>query len=218
MLIEYRESLQALEPTLKFVTSTKAQGAVPGWWIDLVSKSDADERVAYALSYWKVVAEKYLPLSLETLIERMFDVAIVEVDGLFYLLYGVGRSANEAIFYLGGNPENLVGRSPADLGWKSMPEGMEDFYTNLHDGFFEFGQYRMGPLSVSMMPKIANEVGVFSSGSGAYVSVDPATAHDFDVADEDRNKAKLHLHWAEPELIDFWTVIDQWLQIGLAES
>ncbi len=215
MLVKYRNVLAELEPTLKFVTISEIQGKVSSWWLESLSQPAADERVAQTLALWRLIAEEYLPLTVNELIERVFDVAAVSVDGHYYLLYGVARNAFEASFYLGGDSNRLSGRSPADLGWESMPDGMKNFYCALHDGFFEFGQYRLGPLPVRMMPKVNDGIAVFSSGSGAYIALDPTIAGSHDKDIETRNLAVLQLHSAEPETVEFWPVIDQWTQLGL---
>ncbi len=223
ILADWETELQQHLPGLTFVSPLSADLAaatnggverarladldeeIPQWWVEACSSEDPDQRKAVIMARWELVTAERLPRSYAQILGRLYDVALVEIDQRYALLYGI-LCSDSLTFYVGGNPFDEVGRAPQDVPWMRLPDGLREFYTLLHDGFTEFSTGRMGLVSVRQATALSGRVCLFTNGSDGYLTIDT----------EDPNLAHLVLPGMDDEVHPFWDLLDQWMSLGIS--
>ncbi|MCM1179625.1 MAG: hypothetical protein NC347_05160 [Clostridium sp.] len=110
--------------------------------------------------------------------------------------------------------------------WTDFPATVQNFYQNVHDGFYDYASGSMGLYAKSDILCLGDEewgiiegmedsldiqlesaFGFFGSGMGVYVVMDASNCKDSDATLWYTTKLP-HYH------IPFWDIVDEWMVIG----
>ena len=221
-----------IRPVLLMATPADVDPALP-WpppWTALLQEPQQDRSLALH-SYWGDVAAR-MP-SIATLIEKLSHpvVGLVEKDGAVSLLYPFTTGGTDINFYRGHPPLTEV--PPAYQGlWHRMPLEWRAFYLHIHDGWTFLPGNSMGPLPVddwaflsedrfdidditaARMPvDISKVLTVFHNGAGDYLCLDFSSPSGLATG-----LIWWHEDPANPEVVDFWPLLDAWIGIFLEQA
>lgn len=142
------------------------------------------------------------------------------------MIYNIaGSQTGRDFYYADNNPIFSEKYISAELknDWLNTDEGLANFYTKLHNGFWDFTSKSMGLDASWSIEKISdydwyyideinfdisNLVNFFSNGMGEYIVVDIKKGTTDSV-----------FLWSKRSLpeggLNFWNVVDEWIVIGL---
>lgn len=194
---------------------------VPRWWHDCAAK-DQTLRANFIMSLWDQFGNE-LPSTLNTLMDQLQDCVPVVFLGRCHLLYVLKRELGIS-YYVGGNP---IGANPSQRvsdSWAKISERLKKFY-QFHNGWVNFVSRSLGlankediyfldQLEWGILDEIgdpecdlANLMSFFENGMGSCVAVSIKPADSGDVLWFKDKRPKLN--------VDFWGVVDAWIEIGI---
>ena len=190
------------------------KGIVPREWISLVNEKSPEKRINIAISLWERVVGNELSLVINSLKTNLRDINLLKVGNKYYLLYVIQSPVGEEIYYIGGNPYNV------HLDECGLASTVKPFYTNLHDGFYDYCFKAMGLIESNKIENLKELVdhnshndnlkdylGYFSNGMGDYLAID-------------NNSNNAYLYFKDGESaknVGFWDVVDEWLNMAINE-
>lgn len=150
-------------------------------------------------------------------LEKCVIGTVLAVGDSVYLMY-VYREEGEIYFYVGGRP--LAANHTENARFKSLPAHLQDFYTQLHDGFGFYIGFAMGPSRFEDFVEIdelcdeeevhyPGVLAIFSSGTGDYLCIN-----------EDSACADAIIWWHEDPSnplrgVKLWNMMDAWMCVFL---
>lgn len=199
---------------------------IPSSWKRLLNVNNISDRINMVMQMWNRVVGKCLSNTILYLQRNLKNVELITYRGKYSLLYSVASTNGEILYYEGGNPLNYQLTSELEKYWKKLPDTVQNFYKNLHDGFNYYASGSMGLYSKcdilylgdedweimegmedSLKIQLESAFGFFGNGMGVYVVIDALNCKDDDAT-----------LWYTSKLprynIKFWDVIDEWIVIG----
>ncbi|HAY44576.1 MAG TPA: SMI1/KNR4 family protein [Micrococcaceae bacterium] len=202
---------------------------VPNEWIDLLSSTGDGKLV-----------DLWGPLLIRLPSVRSFFAKNLRAPAIFskssddsVLLYPYTVDGGEDLNFFIGNPPlgDLAAENETQL-WRALPDDLQYFYRNIHNGWTFFPTNSMGPLPIGdfgllsefdlepedlrkMTVSPQQILRVFHNGSGDYLCLD--------LANSQGDGATAGILWShenagELERVDFWGVMDAWIGIFLEEA
>jgi hypothetical protein len=196
---------------------------VPQEW-HIFTKASAKESVKYAASIWSKHFSQEFSVLLEAFQKCLISVHLIENDKSFALLYVFKNPKGEYINYIGHVPLLKYEVSATIKGFP-WPRKFLDFYTHIHNGWYEVESHAMGlmtveeifPLSqmewgildnISIDYSLDKVLAVFSNSAGGYL------CWNFDT---DEPSGLVWWDDEEPDSADFWDILDEWCAMGINE-
>jgi hypothetical protein len=226
--VKLRGELQ-LASSMLTPAEAAADPSVPVQWQRFIDEQ-AQGRMLALLTEWSDVAAEWPSVQdfLRTMLKRLY--LLREQDGTLSLLYLYTVGGNDLNVYRGRAPITEVPERLRPI-WNRVPATFRDFYTQLHDGWTFLPANSMGPLPVedwaflsddkfdiddatarALPIDISKTVAVFHNGAGDYLCLNCAG----------NGEATGVIWWhedpANPEPVDFWGVLDAWVDIFLEEA
>ena len=196
---------------------------VPTEWQPLIRLSDK-EKVKYVISLWEKYYLEEFSVLLGVFQKRLKTVHIIESDNKIALLYTFKNPKGEYLYYVGHAP-SLSWQLPEvseNLPW---PAKFLEFYRNIHNGWYEVESHALGLLpqdeffglsekewgvldEISIDFSLDKALAVFSNGAGGYLCWNFNTAEPSGLVWWDDE---------EPDMADFWDILDEWSAMGIEE-
>jgi hypothetical protein len=181
--------------------------------------------------YWRSMAARVPNIAafLKRNLQKLF--VLEEQRGGLSLLYAYTVGGDDLNFYQGRPP---LGEPPAQFKavWERIPAELRHFYLRIHNGWTFVPADSMGPLPVQdwrylsddgfdidddvadgLPMDISKTLAVFHNGAGDYLCLDFSAP-----SGEATGVIWWHDNPEQPEVVDFWAVLDAWLGIFLEEA
>ena len=185
------------------------------------------------INLWKKVIGHNMNNTISHLEENLVRVEIiksVEVAGIkeeYSVLYTIKSLSGKIKYYEGRFPERKFDNIELNKKWELVPEKIKKFYEEVHNGFYYYASVSMGlvplenvilfedyewgildELEEPLQINLDYTFGFFENGMGGYVAID--------LENSDNDKGVLWFHDDQPDYnINFWDVVDEWINIGL---
>lgn len=197
------------------ILSSSDSISVPKQWHFILNEEDKNLRKDFIVNYWNPF-DLFLPKTIRILEQYLDDVFLIlhkEQVKMVYLFF----IDNEYITYVGNPPktENTL---------TILPEKLLDFYTHIHDGWFESisGGVGLIPMEeiqfldesewgltdeILQLVDLSKTYYVFHNGGNGFLCINI----------EDTENPKSLVWWTNdrPKLgIEFWSFLDSWIEIG----
>lgn len=201
---------------------------LPLSWTEMLT-GEPLHRTEALKSYWQPVAKR-LSAIIEFIEKMVHCVAILaEESGEISLIYVHSTSESKVHFYQGFLPLEILVSSEMPL-WDRLPNDLQEFYRNAHNGWTYLVDNAMGPLpigdlelltekldldedEISSMPISPDMVlPVFHNGSGDFLCLDLSKSKG---DGWDAGILWWHEKPTEPDAADFWAVMNSWIEIFL---
>lgn len=199
---------------------------IPDSWKRLFNFDRTEDRIRALLPMWRGAVGQCLSNTIQYLQRNLRNIELITYRGKYSLLYSVASPNGEILYYEGGNPLNAQLPSELEKYWAKLPETVQKFYNNLHDGFNYYASGSMGLYSKSdilclgdeewgiiesmeepLKIQLESSFGFFGNGMGAYVVIDALKCQ----AD---NAALWYTSQLPRYDINFWDIVDEWIVIG----
>lgn len=210
--------------------------AVPDAWVEMLRQQDAGTQSW--LAPWQAY-QKLLPGVYEFLHQKVRGICVLLEDQKPpSLLYVYSRGEND-YFYRGYPALDRASLEDRRDVWRKLPPHLQNFYSQLHNGWVFLVDDSLGPLPVQDIKFLSDYewdaepedleklpfqldqvIMVFSNGGGDYLALD--LSHGAEAA-EDYALSWWHEEPLEPHLnFNFWELMDAWIcgqveDIDLAE-
>lgn len=204
---------------------------LPEKWAQIVADSGKGQSV---LELWGPLLKR-LPKVQSFFENNLRQPAVLNEDsGDVLLLYPYTvEDGDDLNFYRGHLPlEDAVSADEMPL-WRLLPDDLQYFYQHVHNGWTFFPANSMGPLPIGDFEMLTEKLDLHESELAA-MPVDPAQvlqvfhngAGDYlclDLSKSEGDGSEAGILWwhekpAEPEVVDFWAVMDSWIGIFLEEA
>ncbi|EIT83734.1 hypothetical protein A374_18980 [Fictibacillus macauensis ZFHKF-1] len=202
---------------------------VPNMWYELFQEENVHKRVESTLSIWKEQVGEELRNTISYLEEHLEEVDLLDIDGIYSILYTIKTDNGEIRYYQGGNPKDDFNHEELERNWVEIPETIRKFYQTVHNGFYFYASHSMGlvpledvtffnedewsiieELEEPLQLNLQTTFGFFKSGMGGYVAVD-----------YENNKSDHAILWwtyKQPIYnVNFWDIVDEWTVIGFED-
>ncbi|OAB35021.1 superoxide dismutase [Paenibacillus glacialis] len=205
---------------------------IPDIWRDIFSENNAKNRIQKVLENWRKYSGRELSITISYLYENLENIELLEIEGRhstrYSILYTIKKPNNEICYYEGRNPKEKFHNDELEQNWSMFPESIQQFYENVHNGFYYYASVSMGLLPFEFIPflgdddfdwSIINDLkeplqidlntsfGFFSNGMGSYIAIDYNNCSDVNAT-----------FWSaktQPKYnINFWDHVDEWIVIG----
>ena len=200
--------------------------AIPSIWHEIFKEHDRNKRIKTVLEIWRIYVGKELSNTISYLEEHLFNVELMENNGMYSMLYTLETSDGEIAYYEAGNPMDTFHNKVLEDSWDRIPNSVRKFYEKVHNGFYYYASGSMGlvpfecvtyfdddewgiieELEEPLQIDLKTTFGFFKSGAGGYVAIDYNNCQ--------YDKATLWFTNDQPEYnVDFWNVVDEWIVIG----
>lgn len=225
---KFEKLLKEYNGNIKFIQCNEIENYslyISKKWIDIFKEDNMNKRIEKTLNIWKNVIFKELNETIKYMENHLIDVSLITYDKKYYVLYTMNNDENN-IFYVGGNLNIDFGKNTfIENNWGKIPKKLVDFYTNIHNGFYDF-IYNFGLLEISDIVyfydhedywiedleeyekhldiNIQLTFGLFYNGNGDYVAVDISKSED------------IGFEWYHDDVeysdkIKFWGRVDEWM-------
>ncbi|MCT4509936.1 MAG: SMI1/KNR4 family protein [Tepidibacter sp.] len=199
---------------------------IPNIWRNLFKENDIKSRINIILAIWKNHSGVELSNTISYLCDKLENIEMIKINNRYSILYTIKNSIGNILYYEGRNPNEKFNNEILEESWKEIPDGIRNFYQNVHNGFYYYSSVSMGlvPLeSVTylddyewgIIEELKEEIqldlkttfGFFSNGMGTYVAIDYKNCTN--------DNATLWSAKKKPTYnINFWDVVDEWIVIG----
>ena len=198
---------------------------IPLYWKNALMGSDEEFTKKIILDEWKKYCNKELSNTIAYLEKYLKSVVLISIDEKYSLIYTISSyQSGEDLFYEGNNPIQAEKTMSAELksDWIDIDQSLQNFYTKVHNGFYDYTSKSMGLDSTDNVESIldydweyldqididmSHLFSFFSNGMGQYVVLDTKKSVS--------NGAYL---WSNKNLprgnLNFWDIIDEWIVIG----
>lgn len=190
--------------------------SVPKSWHFLLKEDSKVLRKYIILDYWKSFSI-LLPKTMRLFKENLDDVFVISHYNQVKMVY-LFLIDDDYIVYIGNYPSS-------DTKIDFLPEKLCKFYMHIHNGWFEAISGGLGLLPIEKIQfldesewglpreilqsiELSKTYYVFHNGGGGFLCINT----------EDVANPKSLVWWTndQPKLcIDFWTLLDSWIEIGL---
>ncbi len=200
-------------------------GVIPICWKNALCENDIRTKCNKIISIWEKILPEELSITITYLKENLKDVDLIKIGERYYLLYVIISVDEEILYYVGGNPKdsNCIPNMQKKI---NLPKTVGAFYTELHNGFYDYCSKAMGLVEIENVSCLAeDEWGIlddlesplqidmdttysfFETGTGGYVAIDLLI-----------NRTVVWFADDQPEYdVEFWDVVDEWITIGMEE-
>ena len=158
--------------------------------------------------------------------EFLKNIEIMRIGEQYSVLYTIINQDNEIEYYQGNNPYEKRNNKKLDEFFKNAPSSIQNFYTNVHNGFYYYpskgmglspyndviclGDYEWGIIDEieedNLKLNLETSFGFFNNSMGTYVIIDFS---------QNINNSILWSAKDEPDYeLNFWDVVDEWMVIG----
>ncbi|TQV71512.1 hypothetical protein FLL45_20385 [Aliikangiella marina] len=228
------EYLQKFEPDLVLLSTETLTDddtkLLPQSWLDLLSLQQR-QRVDRVIQQWDFLVSKLFETHFY-LLQNLEEVHLAKSRRGLTMLYKIKTKNGESFYYEGRLPATDEDKASNQNGYAILPEQLQQFYTNVHNGWYYFSSRSMGflPLenifnlasedwgildSIGKQPlSLENTYAIFNSGMGGYLCIER------DLTQPVADKVHSHLWFSKkaPNLnVEFWPVLDTWMCIGFEE-
>jgi len=199
---------------------------IPSIWYEIFKEHDSNKRIKMVLEIWRTYVGKELRNTISYLEEHLFNVELIENNGMYSMLYILETSDGEIVYYEAGNPMDTFHNKVLEVSWDRIPISVRKFYEKVHNGFYYYASGAMGlvpfecvtyfdddewgiieELEENLQIDLKTTFGFFKSGAGGYVAIDYNNCK--------YDKATLWFANNQPKYnVDFWDVVDEWIVIG----
>ncbi|OYD60893.1 hypothetical protein [Rhodococcus sp. OK302] len=124
---------------------------LPDHWLHTLA-GDRAGRVAEVLKRWNHFGRPIMSDTYKTITASLADVALLTSKGEWFLLYRMTAADGDDMYYLGGRPVTENDDVPAV--WQHFPASLTQFYTHLHNGWYDIAGRTVGPLPLRDMFRI----------------------------------------------------------------
>ncbi len=198
---------------------------IPSWWKSALSSSN---KIKEVISEWNKFND-VLPQTVAYISKNLKMVELMEHEKGYALLYGI-ECEGELYYFEGRNPLNSQPSEIIEGKVDALPERLKAFYREFHNGWFYVADESGGPYPLEtifflsdyewgILDDIKNveinlnaTVAIFGNGGGGYLclSADSNYAEDNAIVWWDDEPPDLSQH--------FWSVLDEWMYVGLSEG
>lgn len=211
--------VEIIEETSKILTAD-----IPQFWKKIFLSDDFKERKSILLTEWKKFVSVELSNTISYLDEYLLRLDLIFYNGEYSILYTISSYDNkDVLLYEGKKPVSVdeLRKKFGDL-FVLLDSSIVNFYTNIHNGFYDYRSKSMGldpvkniePVSLYEWEYIKQIdfnlealFTFFSNGMGDYIVLD--------IDSKLENGAYL---WSKMDLpergLNFWNYIDEWTVIG----
>lgn len=218
--------LRRFDRGIRLIQPQEASQPIPQSWQQIFAIGDPVRRVRGALSLWEQVASDTMPRTLGFMQERCVDVRLCESGKRTAMLYCWVNDVGRNCYYAGGNPLDIKRDTRFINLWRTLPEGLFDFYARLHNGFYYFPSESNGPAPLAQIfwlsqlqwgildqleepveINLETSLALFSNGGGGYI------AYDYE-------RHLTATWWADDQPTyhsSFWQLMDVWTSLSMAE-
>lgn len=227
-MIDFLNSYTLGAGQVKLVKNIKEieEAEIPLYWKNALKSSDKELAKKIILDEWKKYCGNELRNTIAYLEQYLKEIHLISLAGEFSLIYNIAGSVTGWDFYYAGNNPMFSEKYIANElknDWLNIDKGLTNFYTKLHNGFWNFTSKSMGLDASWNIEKIedydweyideldfdiSNLVNFFSNGMGEYI-----------VVDIKKGLTSCAYLWSKSSLpngdINFWDIIDEWIVIGL---
>ncbi|SHM03362.1 SMI1/KNR4 family protein [Hymenobacter psychrotolerans] len=196
---------------------------VPAEWQPLIGRSDK-EKVKHITSLW----DKYYHTEFSALLgifqKRLNTVHLIELENKPALLYIFKNPQGEYLHYVGHAPL-LSGQLPATTENLPWPAKFLEFYKTIHNGWYEVESHALGLFPIDEFFWLSEQewgvldeieidfsldkvLAVFSNSAGGYLCWNFNTTEPSGLVWWDDE---------EPDMADFWDILDEWSAMGIEE-
>lgn len=200
---------------------------IPDLWKKLLLMKKKSEKLNAVVQMWQNSVGDLLKKTISYMEEHLIDVELITYRDSYSLLYSIASFGDKVLYYEGGNSDEFLVLDELRRKWNAVPETIQNFYDNLHDGFFSYasgsiGLYRadniiylneynwpvIEELDLELQINMETSFSFFGLEKGAYIAV------DLDDCEEDR--AVLWFFDKEPTYgVNFWEMVDEWLTAAM---
>lgn len=192
-------------------------------WQPLIGLSEK-AKVKHIISLWQKYYREEFSVLLGVFKNRLKNVHLLELDGKPALLYIFKNSKKESLHYVGYAPLPSW-QLPAVAEKLPWPAKLLEFYKNIHNGWYEVESHALGLLpldeffwlsekewgildEISIDFSLDKVLAVFSNAAGGYLCWNFNT-----------NEPSGLVWWddEEPDVADFWDILDEWSAMGIEE-
>ncbi len=198
------------------IISDKCTGAeyeaIPDQWKKLLNTTP-ENKVDIIIDMWQAVVKEEMSLTITYLKEHIEDVIIVKFDEKYSLLYLIECEDEEPLCYIGGAPVE------AFTIQDEMPVSLKNFYTQLHNGFYDYCFKALGMTELDKVTPLSENTGdeIIADSEKAYVFFGNGMG-DYVAYDTISKKGIIWFKGKGPEYgKEFWDVVDEWTSIGLEQ-
>ena len=198
---------------------------IPSYWFEALSEENSKDKVEKIINMWENILGNELSNTINYLKQNLRDIDLVKIGKNFFLFYSIATQNGEELYYLGGIPMDYKD-SVDEANGKIIPQLMKKFYTQLHNGFYDYCSKSMGLVEFENITCLADdewgilednenplEINInttfsfFDNGMGGYVAMDFKTC-----------KSVIWFVDEQPIFdIQFWDVVDEWIVLGMQE-
>ena len=201
---------------------------IPIKWKNIFYNDDIKGNINLLLSLWEKNVGSELRNTISYLYENLINIEIMEVEGVYSILYTIKNSKGDILYYEGGNPQKGQKNIELEDLWCKIPSSIQSFYENIHDGFYYYASESMGLVPLESVTYLGDEdiewsiiedleeplkisldssFGFFTNGMGSYVAIDVTNCID--------DNASFWSAKLKPKYnISFWSYVDEWIVIG----
>jgi hypothetical protein len=228
-LQEYLEDYLHSPKVLSLAELKQIDIPIPAVWEGILQNHDDGARREALLNAWQPFQQE-LPAVYDLLAKRVTTIELLHHQETVSLLY-VLESDGGIRCYEGRNPYQMSMRPIIKKVWHALPEKLRRFYEEFHNGWFDLPSGSLGPIPVErffflteaewgILDEIEADLSinmetlltVFTNGAGGYLCIDT------DMESNHTEKPQSIIWWDDepPDLgVDFWQVLDAWMEIGL---
>ncbi len=215
-LLKVLEDYNVYDQDLKIMTTECTEEeyeAIPDQWKGLLDAS-LEDKVNIITEMWEAAVKDEMSLTIGNLGEHLEDVQIVRFDDKYALIYVIKNSDGEWLYYIGGAPVESFTIED------DIPESIKGFYTNLHNGFYDYCYDGLGLTELEKVGILYDYTGdeLYDEFKRAYCFFDNNMG-DYVAYDAAQQQTILWYEGEEPDYgNEFWDLVDEWTNIGLGES
>jgi hypothetical protein len=196
---------------------------MPAAWKPLVRLSK-EERIKFVIDLWKVSFQTELSVLLEIFRKHLVSIEMIEINNFVNILYIYQNPKGDYLHYI-GHPPLLPHQKPQTVSGFNLPIKFLDFYTQVHNGWYEVISHSLGLMPIEEIFLLSKEewgildeisvdfsldkvIAVFSNSAGGYLCWNFNTSLPSGL-----------IWWddEEPDFVDFWDILDEWSAMGIQD-
>ena len=204
------------------ITLDQRKGLSESWHEILLLGNN--ERITKVLELWLPFSEEFSQV-LAYFRNNLLSIDLINSSRGISLLYGIkANGSDNVMYYEGRQPVSTIEEQDLASFWSKVPDKLQKFYSQLHNGWYYFASQSMGlsPLQnifvlskehwgiidqLSTVPvDLSQSIAIFSNGMGGYVCLELL---------KNKTHTFLWFHDEAPKTnLDLWPVVDTWILLG----
>ena len=200
---------------------------IPQKWFDILSEPNFETVKKNTLNLWRTIVGVELSNTISYMKDNLLSLDVLLTGTEYSLLYGIKYKQNKVSYYEGKLSLDLDKNINLKNNWTNVPQDIQKFYEELHNGFYYHASRSMGLSSVDKITYFADQnfhiieehrelveicldttFGFFTNGIGGYVAIDTKL--------NSSDKAVLWIKDNPPKYnIKFWDFVDERIVIGM---